>query len=418
MTLDTKLNLRKTIGFKVGTIAITGLMAIMSYLGVGCKAQEAKPYETKPNNSVTETTQQETVETKEEIDLLEQIATKYSQEFASKLETIKDKTYLDAIIDNNEVLTSMNFFFKTNQIDKLLELKPNFKSWNDLYGILNGRRDEIINQYIDESIEYSGKMEALILDLGGGMEQDSAFFKYVLDNKMNIPSKIISNKSDKELYGAFDIIYSEFTNYNEFIKPIINQILNGEDNIKLNQDKKTVLNDIERLIKNKSNKLDCLIITAFYDTVKKSLLIKTPLADSYISPEELGNVINNSYIPEKELFFITNFCYNKDFINDMGLKSEIKATFLSPGASKIYSTDLSTSLFVLSDEGITMEKLKYFGDDKNINVVGEERYFKIKYNGFTLFISGGPISNFEPSTISNEAIPDDKPFIPYNIDSK
>ena len=449
MGIDNKLGLGRSLGFKVGTIATAGLIGIMSYLGVGCKVQPITQQEIIETKSAVVETYQETtpttgemvvetvetptvvIETKPEVkdplqEKLELVASQYSSGLANKLETIQDKTYLEGIMNDNEVLSSMNFFFETNQIDKMLELKPNFKSWNDLYKKLSGRSDEVINQYINESVEYSGKIGALIITCGylTSSDYDTVLFKYFFNNKNNIPTTIIQNKSDEQLMKNMKIFYSQFSSY-PLIKEVVDEISIPNEFVKRDKSKKEILEEIASQISNPETKLDIIAITTDYNETEGSFIVSSPHNNIY--PKELSDVISNNYIEGKKIILINNFCFPLQYTEDMNkyLDEGIDISVINPTGKRVVSLDdLPESFFALADRGVTLADLKYFGDDSTVNfehkTTYEGRTFNRRMsifdiNNFELWIDNNDFMNFEPNIISNEEISQDKIFVPYNI---
>jgi len=105
MTIDTKLNFRKRIGVKIGTAVLTSMFAFLSYLGVGCKAEEVKPYEeTKEQEEIVETYQEP--EEKEEVVV--------EEEKPSELE-IALKKINDEKLKSNMENVLQDSYFKTDE---------------------------------------------------------------------------------------------------------------------------------------------------------------------------------------------------------------------------------------------------------------------------------------------------------------
>lgn len=354
-----------------------------------------------------------------------ELGEKYSQEFADILETIEDKTYLDGIINNDEVLTSMNFFFETNQINKMLTLNPSFKSWNDLYGILTGRSDEVIRKYIDESIEYSGKISALVITCGflSSTDYETAFFKYYFNNKNNIPTTIIQNKANDDLMESLASFYSKFQKY-PLIKELIDEISVSSDFVMRDKSKKEILKEIASQISNPETKLDIIALSSEYNTTEKGIAVSSRYKTIY--PKDISNIIVNNYIEGKKIIFINNFCYPVTFVEDMNLSKDVPITFINTTGKRVVSlADLPSSFFALADRGVTLEDLEKFGDDSTVNIEfdgnNEGKNYNRKMsifniNDFELWIDNNDFMNFEPNIISTEEIPSDKPLIPYNIE--
>lgn len=77
MSIDNKVGIGRSLGLKIGTIAITSMFAFLSYLGIGCKAEEVKPYEQiKETTPIVETVEEKPYET----DISEAVSEETEQE--------------------------------------------------------------------------------------------------------------------------------------------------------------------------------------------------------------------------------------------------------------------------------------------------------------------------------------------------
>jgi len=322
----------------------------------------------------------------------------------------------------------MSFFYNKEQIDKLLPLKPSFKSWDDLRGILSGRSDDIINEYVDESIEYSGKMGALVITCGFLTTSDynSAFFKYFFNNKNNIPTTIVQNKSDEKLMENMKKFYSQFGNY-PLIKELVDEISVPSEFVKRDLSKEEILEEIASQISNPETKLDIICLTTDYNQTEKGIVVYNKLKDIYkiIYPQELTNTIENNYVKGKKLIIVENICFSPNFVEDMNLDNKINTTIVLPGKKIISGSDLPESCYALADKGPTLKDLKKFGDDSTVNLEFEDSYEGKTYNrkmsifdfgDFELWIDNNDFMNFEPNIISNKEISINKLLFPYDIE--
>ena len=228
MGIDNKLGLGRSLGFKIGTIAITSMFALLSYFGVGCKDIDISE-EIKENNSVTETTQ----ETNEETIVVETKEKKSDYELT--LDNIKDlnnaefQTNIETILQSNYFATESQ---KTDFINRALNLysidisEYNQKGKNFAEYLFNDTmsKDFTLEQKLD-ALEATSKLnnlpgenidhllEAITPGNSDGNEEIKIGDKVYVDedsdikelqNKTN-PFNPLSNSTLNEIYGESEI---------------------------------------------------------------------------------------------------------------------------------------------------------------------------------------------------------------------
>jgi hypothetical protein len=323
MSLEKKLGNRRSLGFKIGTAAIAGLMGIMSY--VGCRGA---PVEYKPAEEVVETVvEEEKPEEIVEVDPLEQrinLLTEQHPGAISKIENINDKTYKDAILANDYVIEAIDFFDKYEHADILINKKTKLNDYLELYSILNDKSKEVIVDYIENITDTRNEKAIAIIMTSNAADYYAGFSDHIA-KKFDMDTLLIINYEDNlirnEEYWSDLSISKEFSSTIEEIEEAKE---NGDsEDIKINVTKKEFYNYLGEAFAN----YDTVILIPTLHTSGDNLSIYHPDGNYYIGSGEFSSFINNH--AENKIFkFAPNIC-NKDFVENIYLKDSIDNTLLT-----------------------------------------------------------------------------------------
>jgi hypothetical protein len=311
------------------------------------KANETKP----PDTTIPESTEPIfTIESK-----LNELESKYSLDFKNKMESIVDKTYLDALLRNVEALKSLSNFYDLQKFDNIIERKYSTDFLNILNKSIEPLTQERKNIYID-MVQDENNLKAVCINFIANDEMPSVEVGLV-----SIPYKIhgietinISNayaaseKSklfDKYFFGENGVIEKESKFYT-FLKETMKEVDCAGFT------KKQFLDLLKKQLQREDVGTYYINFIADSASLSGGVLIKAKENPKYESlyMDELFLVINK-YAKGKIINIYKGTCYGTEDLklikNNNLLSKYIKfRNVVVATSSSVYMTDFTTSILL------------------------------------------------------------------------
>jgi len=205
MSIDNKVGTGRRLGLKIGTIVVTSLFAFLNYFGIGCKAEEVKPYEeTKEPEAVVETYQEPEIEEEPEIvveevkvDPLQEKISQYDLEGLMTQIQQKDpelyEHYTTGVID--EIFSALKNVLDYTTIEKILEKRPTIDSLGELNNIISEfDKEDHRKNYVENSFK---KSYAIIVTGSADHSTLNSLLPMWLCDQLNIAYMVINNTNDQ-----------------------------------------------------------------------------------------------------------------------------------------------------------------------------------------------------------------------------
>lgn len=299
---------------------------------------------------------------------LYEIENLYSPEFRQELESIEDKEYKGAILDDDIAVEAADFFYKHNNLDILIDKKISLDSFIKLYNILGGQKEEIIDDYINNVMDPRNNNSIALILQSNLLDWDVALSAYIAKT-FNIPYFIISYKdyyyinpngnplkmtlededNDKILnhpmYDQMSYVFKELNQARE---------AGDTDFIKIDKTKEEILYYFEEILSNYD------LIYFFINThAVNSLVIYSSLGKEYIYPQDIYDKLK---MIDKKIHFkiIGGHCYDviEEQLEQRLANNNIEYSLLSASSVRAWEGDLLESIIYSNDGIITIEELE------------------------------------------------------------
>ena len=312
---------------------------------------------------------------------LDKIENLYSLEFRQELESIEDKEYKSAILDDDIALEAADFFHKHNNLHILIDKKISLDSFIKLYNILGDQKEEIIDDYINNVIDPRNNNSIAFILQSNLLDWDVALSAYIAKT-FNIPYFIISYKDSSYINpggNPLEMTLDDEDNDKILNHPMYDQIsyvfeeLNqarevGDTGfIKIDKTKEEILYYFEEILNNYD------LIYFFINThAVDSLVIYSSLGKEYIYPQDIYDKLK---MINKEIHFKTigGHCYDiiEKQLEQNLVNSNIEYSLLSASSVRAWEGDLLESIIYSNDGIITIEELEDIckGEGSSYNTV-------------------------------------------------
>jgi len=301
-------------------------------------------------------------------DKLHEIENLYSLGFRQKLESIGDKEYMMAILDDDNTIKATAFFYRHNDLDVLVEKQISMDSFKKLYDILEGQGEEAVDDYIINVTDPRNDNSIALILQSNLLDWDVALSAYTA-RSFNIPYFIISykdgsyiNPSGNPLEMTLDdednakILNSPMYSQLSFVLEELKHARETGDTsfIKIDKTKEEILNYFEEILAGYS------MVYFFINThAVNSLAIYSSNGKEYIYPQELYDKLK---VVDKKIHFklIGGHCYDniETQLEQRLVNSNIEYSLLSASPVLAWEGDLLESIIYSNDGIITIGELE------------------------------------------------------------
>ncbi len=299
---------------------------------------------------------------------LYKVENQYSLEFRQKLESIEDKEYKGEILDDDDVVEAVAFFYKHNNLDILIEKQISLDSIIKLYNILDGQKEETINDYINNVTDPRNDNSIAFILQSNLLDWDVALSAYIAKT-FNIPYFIISYKDGSYMNpngNPLKMTLDDEDNDKILNHPMYQQISNifeelnqaretgDTDSIKIDKTKEEILNYFEEILSSYDQ------VYFFINThAVNSLIIYSSLGKEYIYPQDIYNRLK---MIDKKIHFkmIGGHCYDsfEEQLEQRLANSNIEYSLLSASPVLAWEGDLLESIIYSNDGIVTIGELE------------------------------------------------------------
>ncbi len=351
------------------------------------------------------------------------IETRYSGDLRDKIESISNKKYKEAVLNDEKAIEAIDFFNNLGHADLLLDRKTALQDFGfvKLYDILKNYDKETIDDYV-KNVTDPVNDNSIAFILTNNIEDTATGFSAFIADNHNLPYFIISYKDGSAFDSGTNLTMDQidegwkttgvYPYLSDFIEELNNARAYGEtENIKTDKTKEEILGYFKELLK----KYSCIyFFSNGHENSSSYLVLYSSKKVEKLSALELFETM----VPLKENFIFKRIGNNCGDGFDINLNSflskedNISYSLLSSSKGKKLNMSpnildaMSFAMEYSEADLVTMEELQKLGqgEEKTGTYVLNKRsidYFKTSIPGYVLELDSGGPADFEPELRTN-----------------